>query len=92
MNTDNLLRRDVLTSFCVQLLLGIHWGLMAVLLTPKALQKYDQDLYYTILPLMGVDRSICKERRTLSERYHKLGLPDFKVHTLSKKVHFLQQK
>ena len=44
------------------------------------------------MPLLGVTRNISKAWRTLPERYQGLGLPDFKVHALSKKVHFLQQK
>jgi hypothetical protein len=45
-------------SFFAQLLPGIYWGLVAVVSTPKALQKYYQDLYYTILPLMRLNRNI----------------------------------
>ena len=40
MNTGKLPRRDAWTSFFVQLLPGINWGLVVVVLTPKALQKY----------------------------------------------------
>ena len=40
---------------------GINWGLVAVVLTPKALQKYYQDLYYKILPLLRVSGNIDKE-------------------------------
>ena len=82
--------RDAWTSFFAQLLPGINWGLVAVVLTPKALQNYYQDLYYKILPLLGVNRNIGKGWRTLPERYQGLGLPDFEVHALSKKIHFLQ--
>ena len=63
-----------------------------MVLTPKALQKDYRDLYYKIQPLLGVTGNTGKEWRTLPERYQGLGLPDFKVHALSKKVHFLQQK
>ena len=40
MNTGKLPRRDDWMSFFAKLLQGINWGLMAVVLTPKALQKY----------------------------------------------------
>ena len=92
MDAGKLPRLDVWISFSDYLLTGINWGLMAVLLTPKALQKCYQDLYYNILPLLGVNRNIVKEWKTLPERYHGLGLLDFKVYALSKKVHILQQK
>ena len=57
-NTGKLPRRDAWTSFFAQLLPVINWGLVAVVLTSKALQKYYQDLYYKILPLIGVNRNI----------------------------------
>ena len=79
-------------SFFAQLLPGITWVLVAVMLTPKVLQKYYQDLYYKLLPLLGVNRNTGKECRTIPDRYQGLGLPDFEVHALSKKVCFLQQK
>ena len=44
------------------------------------------------MPLLGVTRNISKAWRTLPERYQGLGLPDFKVHALSKKVRFLQRE
>ena len=75
-------------SFFAQLLPGINVGPVAVVLTPKAFQKYYQDFHYKILPLLGVSRNIGKEWKTLPERYQGLGLPDFEVHALSKKVHF----
>ena len=70
----------------------MHWGLMAVVLAPKALQKHSQDLYYNILPLLGLNFNIGTEFRTLFERYQGLGLPVFEGHALTKQVHFLQQK
>lgn len=65
---------------------------MAVILTAKELQKSYQDLYYKMLPLLGVNRNIDKEWRTLPERYQDLGLPDFEANAFSKKMHFLQRK
>ena len=47
-------------SLFAQLLPRINWGLLVVVLTPKVLQKYYQDLYYTTLPLMGMSRNIGK--------------------------------
>ena len=37
MSTGKLLRRDAWMSFFAQLLPGINWGLVAVVLTPKSL-------------------------------------------------------
>jgi hypothetical protein len=37
MNTGELPRRDARMSFFAQQLSGINWGLVAVVLTPKAL-------------------------------------------------------
>ena len=75
-----------------RLLPGINWGLGTVAITPKPFQKYYQDLYHKMLPLLGVNKNTGKERRTLLERYQGMGLPDFEVHALSKTIHFLQQK
>ena len=75
-----------------QLLPGINWGLVAVVITPKALQKCYQDLCYEILPLLGVNRNTGKKWRTMPERYQGLGLPNFEVHDLSKTIHFVQRK
>jgi hypothetical protein len=40
---------------------GINWGLVTMVVTPEALQRYSQDLYYNIIPLPGVNRNIEKE-------------------------------
>ena len=42
---------------------------MAIILTPKELQKLYQDMYYNVIPLIGFNRNIGKEWRTLPERY-----------------------
>ena len=85
--TGKLLRRDAWMDLIAQLLPGINWGLAAVVITPKTLQNCYEDLYYKRIPLLGLNRNIGKEWRTLPERYQGLGLPDFKVHALSKKIH-----
>ena len=77
-------------SFFAWLLVGINWELVAVVLTPKDLKRYYQDLCYKILLLLGVNRNIGRECRTLPKRYHMLGLLNFKVYALSTEVHFLQ--
>ena len=61
MNTGKLPMIDAWISVFAQLLPGIKWGLGAVMLVPKVLQKYYQDLYYKNLPLLGVNRNIGKE-------------------------------
>jgi len=92
MNTSKVPCRDAWMSFFAQILPGINWGLVVVVLSPKALQEEYQKLYYKMLPLLGVNRNISKEWRTLPERYQGLGLPDFEVQSFLKKFHFLQRK
>jgi hypothetical protein len=65
---------------------------VAIILAPNELHKLYQYMYYKMLPLLGVNRSIGKEWGALTERYQGLGLPNFEVHAFSKKVHFLQRK
>ena len=67
-NTGKPPRRDTWMIFFTQLLPGTNWKLVAVVLTPKALQKYYQDLYYKIIPLLGVNRNIGKEWRTIPKK------------------------
>ena len=92
MNTRKVPCRDAWMSFFAQLLPGINWGMVAVVLSPEILQESYQSLYYKMLPLLGVNRNIGKEWRMLPERYQGLGLPDFEVHSFSQKFHFLQRK
>ena len=92
MKTGELPRRDAWMSIFAQLLPGVNWGLVAVVITPKACQKCYQDLYYNMLLLLGVNRNIGKEWGTLPGRYQWLGLSNFEVHDLSKTIHFLQCK
>ena len=92
MKTGKLPRRDAWMSAFAQLLPGINWGLLAVVIAEKALQKCYQDLYYKMLPLIGVNRNIRKKRKGLCLKDHQgLGLQHFDVHTRSKKIHFLQR-
>ena len=50
-------------SFFAQLLPGINWGLVAVVLIPKDLQKYYQDLYYKMLNRVEADNCPPQESR-----------------------------
>ena len=92
MNTSKVPCRDAWMSFFAQILPGINWGLVVVVLSPKVLQEKYQKLYYKMIPLFGVNRNISKEWRTLPESYQGLGLPDFEVQSFLKKFHFLQRK
>ena len=92
MKTGKLPNKDAWMGSFAQLLPGINWGVVAVVITTKALQRCYQDLYYKMLTLLGINRNIGKEWRTLPERYQGLGLPDFEVHALSKMIHFLQHR
>ena len=81
MNTRKVPCRDAWMSFFAQLLPGINWGMVTVVLSPRILHEAYQSLYYKMLPLLGVNRNIGKEWRMLPERYQGLGLPDFEVHS-----------
>ena len=61
MNTKKVPCRDAWMSFFAQLLPGINWGMIAVVLSPKILQESYQSLYYKMLPLLGANRNIDKE-------------------------------
>ena len=68
MNTRKVPCRDAWMSFLAQLLPGINWGMVAVVLSPEILQESYQSLYYKMLPLLGVNRDIGKEWRMLPEK------------------------
>jgi hypothetical protein len=82
--------RDAWLSFFLQLLPGISWGLLTVVMSPAQLDREFNDLYYRILPLLGVNRHIGFDWRMLSERFGGLGLPNFVVLAFACKIYFLQ--
>ena len=82
--------RDAWFSFNLQLYPGIKWGLVNTMMAPEKMEKMVQDLYFSILPLLGVNRNITKEYRMLPERFGGLGLPDFVLTCFASKVHFMQ--
>jgi hypothetical protein len=70
LRTKPLPCRDVWLSFQLQLFPAILWGLMVtVCLPPHKLDTMYQRLYEKALPLLGVNRKIKKEWRTLPEMY-----------------------
>ncbi len=74
----------------MQLFPAMSWGLVAVVLPPKKLEEMMQSLYFCVLLCLGVNKCITKEWRMLPERYVGLGLPNFVVIALAKKIFFLQ--
>ena len=82
--------RDAWFSFDLQLVPALMWGLVSVILSPAKLEEMLGKLYYKALPLLGVNRNIGTEWRTLPECYHGLGLPNFVSAALAVKIHFLQ--
>ena len=66
------------------------FGLETVIMSPKKMEKLMQNLYFKVLPILGVNRHITKEWRMLSESYHGLGLPNFVVLCFAAKLFFLQ--
>ena len=63
----------------------MSYGLASVAIVTSDLKERMQSLYYKILPLLGVSRSIATERQTLFERFQGLGLPNFVVDYLAAK-------
>ena len=63
----------------LQLFPGMTFGLSTVNMTPKKTKAMMQSIYFKLLPLLGVNFHITKERRMLGERFHGLGLPNFVV-------------
>ena len=88
--TRPLCLSDAWLSFFLALYPGMSYGLESVLIAPKELDDKMQALYYKILPVLGVNRNISKEWRTLSERFQGLGLPNFVVDCLAAKLFYMQ--
>ena len=74
-----------------QLYPGIKWGMIAVIMPVKELEKKTGNLYYNMLPPLGVNRNIGKGWRMLPARYQGLGLPNYTLECLILKVNFLQK-
>jgi hypothetical protein len=60
-----------------------------VCLPPRKVDMLYQRLYEKALPLLGVNRKIKKEWRTLPERYQGLALPNFPLIALAEKISFI---
>ena len=89
LRTKPLARRDAWYSLDHQLTVAMAWGLVAVVLPPSKLEVMMQDLYYRILPFLGVNRCITKGWRMLPVQYQGLGLPNFVVISFAKKMFFV---
>ncbi len=76
-------------SFQLQLFLAILWGLVTVCPPPSKLDTMYQRLYEKALLLLGVNRKIKKEWRTLPEMYQGLALPNFPLIALAEKISFI---
>ena len=90
LKTRPLPPRDAWFSFDNQLVHGLSWGLVTVILPPATLDYLIQKLYFKALPLLGVNRCITKEWRCLPEMFQGLGLPNFVIRALADKIHFMQ--
>jgi hypothetical protein len=80
---------NVWLSFQLQLFPAILWGLVTVCLPPCKLDTMYQRLNEKALPLLGVNRKIKKEWRTLPEMYQGLALPNFPLIALAEKTYFI---
>jgi hypothetical protein len=56
---------------------------------PRKLDTMYQRLFEKALPLLGVNRKITKEWRTLPEMYQGLALPNFPLIALAEKISFI---
>lgn len=88
--TRPLHRRDVWFSLEMKLYPAIPLGLVTVVLPPQKLENITQGLYFIILPLIGANRHITREWRLLPNTFQCLGIPDFVIIALAKKIHFLR--
>ena len=89
LRTKPVNRNDAWLSFYLQLQPAITWGLVTVCMPPKKLDAQYQRIYAKVLPLLGVNRNIKREWRTLPEQYQGLGMPNVPLLALSEKLTFL---
>jgi hypothetical protein len=89
LQTKPLPCHDVQLSFQLQLFPAISWGLVTVCLPPRKLDTMYQRLNEKALLLLGVNRKIKKEWRTLPEMYQGLALPNFPLIALAEKISFI---
>ncbi len=89
LRTKPLPCRDAWFGFQLQLFSAISWGLVTVCLPPRKVDMMYQRLYEKALPLLGVNRKIKKEWRTLPEKYQGPALPNFPLIALAEKISFI---
>ena len=89
LKTKPVIRSDAWLSFYLQLLSTISWGLVTVCIPPKKLDFQYQQIYARALPSLGVNFKIKQEWGTLPEQYQGLGMLNFPLLALAKKLMFL---
>jgi hypothetical protein len=78
------------SSFSLQLLPGMLWGLSTALLSSRELFKATRSVYFKCLPLLAVQRHIELPWCTLPEAYQGVGFPNFALLSLSLKLQLIQ--
>ena len=75
--------RDARKSVDLALIPKILYGGVAVTHPPAQLLKAFHNIYYNLLPQLGINRNITREYRMLPQKYQGLGLPNRKISKLS---------
>jgi len=83
--------REARLSVDLALMPKMTYGIVAVSHTPASLDEAFHKVYYTLLPMIGVNRNITKEYRTLPLQYQGLALPNPNVEVLTAKLHLIQE-
>ncbi len=89
LHTTPVSRNNAWLSFYLQLYPCISWGLVTTYMQPKKLDVQVQCVHAKALPILGVNRNIKKEWRTLPEQYQGIGMPNILLAALAEKLSFL---
>jgi hypothetical protein len=85
-----LIHSKTWTIFSLQLLPGMLWGLLTVILSLRELFKATRSMYFKCLPLLGIQHHIELPWRTLPEAYQGVGFPNFALLSLSSTLQLIQ--
>jgi hypothetical protein len=78
------------TSFSLQLLPGMLWGLSTVVLSSRELFEATRSMYFKCLPLLGIQSHIKLPWCTLPEAYQGVGFCNFALLSLPSKLQLIQ--
>ena len=81
---------DAWFSFKTQAIMSVRYGLIPLMASRDLIETRLSRWYYHCLPLLGVNRSIGQEWRTLPVEFQGLGLPDLTLEKTADSLHLLQ--